>query len=122
MGAADRKNIAPGQSTLPEAVSRSAVKEEKKLQGLIVSFLRINDVEVLWHRTDKRSHATVGWPDITFAINGKAIAWEVKLPGRKAEEHQTLLHEAMRRNGWDVEIIYGLEQARTRYGTLTASI
>lgn len=120
MAPADRKSVAPGQTTAPELASRSVVKAEKQLQGLIYNFLRVNDVEVLWHRTDKKSHATVGWPDLTFALLGRAVAWEVKLPGRKPEEHQTNLHERMLLNGWTVEVVTSLEQAITRFGTLTA--
>lgn len=122
MSPADRKTVAPGQSTAPEVASRSIIKAEKQLQGLIYNFLRVNDVEVLWHRTDKKSHATVGWPDLTFAVRGKAVAWEVKLPGRKPEQHQSQLHERMVLNGWAVEVIISLEQAIARFGTLTARI
>lgn len=121
MSPVDRKSVAPGQSTAPEVASRSVIKLEKQLQGLIYNFLRVNDVEVCWHRTDKKSGATVGWPDLTFAIHGRAVAWEVKLPGRKPEQHQAALHERMKANGWAVEVMFTLEQAITRYGTLTAN-
>src|SRR5438105_10429918 len=51
-----------------EAMSKAQIKNERQLQSMIVNLLRLKGIEPLWHRTDKRSAATVGWPDISFAV------------------------------------------------------
>lgn len=113
MSPADRKLIAPGQHTPEEALAASQPKVERELQGLLVGLLRLRGIEPLWFRTDKRTRATVGWPDITFAVNGAAIAWEVKLPGERPRSEQLAVHCRMRQNGWQVDVVTTFEEGRT---------
>lgn len=99
------------------------MKSEKELQGQIVNLLRLKGIEVLWHRTDKRSAATVGWPDLTFSLNqvfghdgltyffGQAIAWEVKLPTGKLSKEQAELKPKLEANGWRWRLITSVDQA-----------
>lgn len=82
---ADRKALGKGGMTAEEAIAKQVAKNERQLQGQIVNLLRLKGIEPLWHRTDKKSAATEGWPDITFSINWRrrldeaiACAWEVK--------------------------------------------
>jgi len=93
--------------------SKEEIKSERILQGQIVNILRLRSIEVCWHRTDTRSAATVGWPDLTFAVNGQAIAWEVKLPGGKLSKDQErvaglLIHPP---NNWQFRIIHSVDEA-----------
>src|SRR2546430_16460274 len=71
MSPADRKAI--GQSTAEEALRKAEAKNERQLQSQIVQLLRLKGIEPLWHRTDKRSAATIGWPDITFAVRSSQL-------------------------------------------------
>lgn len=78
MSSADRKKLGKGGLLWSEAKELAAAKNERELQGQLVQLLRRKGIEVLWHRTDRRSAATIGWPEITFAAGGQSCAWEVK--------------------------------------------
>lgn len=110
MTTADRKVFALGQSTPEEAIAKADVKAERQLQSFLVGLLRLRGIEPLWFRTDKRSRATVGWPDITFAVDGRAIAWEAKLPGEKPRADQIAVHCRMIRNGWTVDVVTSVNE------------
>jgi hypothetical protein len=107
--AEDRAEL--GLETYEERMKKLVVKTERQLQSQIVQYLRLRGIEVLWHRTDKRSHATKGWPDITFAVlsNGfpMACGYEVKFgsgtlaPG----QNQMLQRLQTRPNSWRVRVI-----------------
>ncbi len=75
----DRKSLGAAGMTAEEAMLKAEVKNERALQVLIINLLRLKGIEPLWHRTDKRSAATVGWPDISFAISVASITKEVPL-------------------------------------------
>jgi hypothetical protein len=119
----DRKKLGKGGITAQEAASRAEIKNERQLQGLIVNLLRLRGIEVLWHRTDKKSAATVGWPDLTFSVpnqNGTHIngwlvaipcAWEVKLPGENLSDKQDSMWGKLIANGWRLKIIRSVDQA-----------
>jgi hypothetical protein len=113
-----RKEI--GQMTAEEAIERAQAKNERELQGQIINLLRLRGIEPLWHRTDKKSHATKGWPDITFSlvtneITGTCIpcAWEVKFGDGDLSAAQVLMLDRLRTppNGWRVKIIRSLQEA-----------
>lgn len=112
MSAEDRRSYASGQLTLEEAAAKAAAKSERELQGWLVGWLRIKGFEVLWHRTDKRSAATIGWPDLTFSVGGLAVAWEVKLPGEQPTKEQEHLHRRMEENGWIVRVIQSMRDGQ----------
>src|SRR5256885_7581653 len=99
----DRKAI--GQFTFEEVLQHADVKNERQLQSQIVQLLRLKGIEPLWHRTDKRSAATIGWPDITFAVRSSQLnddgtfwiaqyypcAWEIKFgDGQLSKEQQQM--------------------------------
>jgi hypothetical protein len=104
-----------GGST-PSASCRSELNTERELQGQIVNLLRLKGVEVLWHRTDKKSAATVGWPDLTFAVESGlrtvAIGMEVKLPGKKlSTEQQKVAVEMMNPpNSWTYHVVTSVDE------------
>jgi hypothetical protein len=126
MSAKDRRSI--GQQSAAEAQASADIKSERHLQGMIVNLLRLHGIEVLWHRTDKRSAATVGWPDLTFAAfvdaqcrnrNSDAFwpqtipcCWEVKLPGGKLSPEQVTMRDKLAANGWRWRCICSVDQAR----------
>jgi hypothetical protein len=111
MSAEDRKQL--GGRTWEEIVGAGEVHNERKLQGQIVNLLRLRGIEALWHRSDKRSAATVGWPDITFAYYGKAFVWEIKLPERKLRPEQEKMILALKSepNRWEVRVIHSVDEA-----------
>lgn len=119
----DRKAI--GQMTAAEAADKVQANSERALQGQIVQYLRLHGIEPLWHRTDKRSHATKGWPDITFAILDKsdqsdsfewpvlACAWEIKFGEGDLSPEQERMFDRLRQppNGWRCKVIRSLPEA-----------
>jgi len=111
MSPEDRKSI--GQMTTEETFLKTQARNERELQGQIVNLLRLKDVEVLWHRTDRRSHATKGWPDITFCTRHGGHAWEIKFEGGALSQEQERMIARMQKepNGWDVRVIKGLPEA-----------
>lgn len=108
----DRKSLGKAGLTREDCEKRAQVKNERELQRLIVGYLGTKGLEVLWHRTDKKSHATLGWPDLTFAAKGKAICWEVKWDKGKLSEAQELMAQRLKKNGWRFSVIRSFEQAK----------
>jgi len=45
---------------------KGVARLERELQSQIVQDLRRRGFTVCWHRTDRKSHATIGWPDINL--------------------------------------------------------
>jgi hypothetical protein len=119
MSPEDRKAI--GQMTAAEAAEKWQAKNERDLQGQCVNLLRQKGVEVLWHRTDKRSHATKGWPDITFAtfspgqsgLGAQPCAWEIKFGEGELSPGQEKMIDRLRQppNSWRIKIIRSLPEA-----------
>ena len=74
---------------------------------------------------DKRKTDRVGWPDVTFSVNGKwegeptrwykptyACAWEIKKDGKLSDaQEKMLVRLASPPNGWTVRVIRSLDQA-----------
>jgi hypothetical protein len=109
----DRKSLGKAGRTWKECIAKGEAKNERELQGQIVNLLRLRGIEPLWHRTDRRSAATIGWPDITFAYYGKAIAWEVKLPNGRLSREQDQMLDTLGTvpNWWDIRVIRSVDQA-----------
>ena len=104
--------------TAEEAFSKFTAKNERQLQSQIVNLLRLKGIEVCWHRTDKKSAATIGWPDLTFSIDlGKycpvPCAWEIKLPEGKLSEEQEKMAIRLQTppNNWYYRVIRSVDEA-----------
>ena len=91
--------------------SKEEIKSEKQLQEQIAGFLQRNHTVVIRSRMDRKTSTNLGTPDLLFALNGRAIAFEVKLPGRKPTEEQADMMQRMSRNGWACYIITKYDQA-----------
>ncbi len=112
---ADRKTAGlppPISELAAKSVAKSYLKREKELQNQIVSWLRLRNVTVLWSRMDRRLTATIGWPDITFAVKGRAVALEAKLPGCEPTEDQRRVMAGLSSDGWAVKVVHSLDEAR----------
>lgn len=123
MSVQDRASI--GQKTKAEVLEQGEVKSERQLQGMIVNLLRLRGIEPLWHRCDKKGRATVGWPDITFAVQtGRytynneprftqsiPCCWEVKLNGKLSEDQRKMM-ETLVLGGWRWRLIRSVDEAR----------
>lgn len=108
----DRKAMGKAGLTKADCEQKAHARNERDLQRLIVNYLQLKGIEALWHRTDKRSTATVGWPDLTFAAKGFPVAWEIKFEKGKLSEEQELMAVKLKRNGWRFAVIRSLEEAK----------
>jgi hypothetical protein len=94
-------------------ISKEELRSERTLQTQLVNLLRLKGIEPLWHRTDKKSAATVGWPDLTFSVKGIPTLWEVKLPGKKLSDEQQMLRVRLIENGWNYHVVHSVDEALT---------
>ncbi len=103
----------------PEPVMLDAkpAKLERDLQRLCEQELSRRGIWFL-HLSPK-AREKIGTPDLLFAINGKALAIELKIDGGKVTEDQTRNHAEMRANGWTVEVCWSFEQFRAVIDTTT---
>lgn len=85
--------------------------KESQLQKQIADILRIKGIAFCKARFDKRSNITAGWPDLTFAIKGVPVAFEVKVDKNKMTKDQMDCHTNMEKNGWQVYCIRSIEAA-----------
>lgn len=112
MADADRKAGGKALQTLDEAQARLEGRAERELQNHLANLLRLYGIEANRSRMDKKKTDRVGWPDFTFAAKGRAIAWEVKIPGKGLDPEQVKCIAAMRSepNCWHVEVIHSVEE------------
>jgi hypothetical protein len=100
------------------ASSKAELQSERKLQVMIVNYLRQHGIEPLWHRMDKRSAATVGWPDLTLSIQQGLRTFplliEVKLPQGRLSKDQILMREKLTTepNCWFYFVVTSLEEVQ----------
>lgn len=100
-----------GLKTKEEMTKKLEAKNERQLQRQIVDYLRLRNIEVVWHATHKKSTATKGTPDILFAVmsNGfpMACAYEIKFGSGAETREQSDMHVRMttRPNAWRVRVI-----------------
>lgn len=105
----DRKKL--GIQTDGERMAKWKAKSERELQRQIVNYLKLRGIEVCWHRTDKKSAATIGWPDLTFAVKSNGfpmpIGIEVKYGAGVLSREQNDLHARLQANpnAWRIYVI-----------------
>lgn len=102
----------PSGKTNEELMEARAVESEKELQSQVAALLRIRNIVFDVDRMDKRRGGTVGWPDFTFAIGGKACAIELKRKGGKLSLQQERTIGMMMRNGWSVVVCDNLDAVK----------
>jgi len=90
-----------------ERRDKARTRSEREAQKEISQFLRISGIEFICPPMNRASALPEGWPDFTFARNGRPIALEVKVWRQKPRPEQSARHEAMRRNGWTVHVVSG---------------
>lgn len=83
---------------------------ESALQKLCESELRRRGIAFL--HLSPRAREKAGWPDLTFAVYGRAIAVELKTSLGQLSEDQQRLHRELAASGWDVRVIRSYEAFR----------
>jgi len=95
----------------PPAPSKLEIKTEKELQNQIDGLLRLRHIVAIRSRMDKETSNNLGTPDFLFAIRGRAIAWEIKLPGKKLTEEQRKMMLRLTSNGWSCYVVHSVDVA-----------
>lgn len=91
--------------------TKAEIRSEKQLQEQITGFLTRNNTIVIRSRTDTKTSNNVGTPDLIFAVQGRAVAFEVKMPGKKPAKEQREMMLQMTGNGWACFIIHSYDEA-----------
>jgi hypothetical protein len=121
-----RKRLGKHYRTMSEVNQDNEHKSERQLQGQIANLLNLREIAYCWHRTDKKSHATIGWPDFTASVFMQkltkndptdvvpvtvALALEVKLPGKKLSPEQETMFRKMTKfpNAWMCRVVYSVD-------------
>jgi hypothetical protein len=110
MPAEERARLGKAGVLPEEALAKQEIRLEKELQGHLADLLRLREIEFFRQRMDRATTGTVGWPDFTFAVNGRPVAWECKLPGKDLDPDQVKVIDRMRGNGWDVRVIRSVNE------------
>jgi hypothetical protein len=86
---------------------------EKILQRQIAELLHRHGIVVFYQRMDRRTSGKTGQPDFLFAVNGQAIAWEIKTEtGRLSLEQERLMDKLSQPpNSWKCKVIRSVEEA-----------
>jgi hypothetical protein len=76
---------------------------ERELQKLCEWELSRREIAFL--HLSPRAREKKGWPDLTFALNGRPIAVELKSDGGTLSEAQEAMLTLMKANGWEVYVM-----------------
>jgi hypothetical protein len=85
-------------------------KAEADLQRLCEQALGLQGIYFL--HLSPRAREKAGHPDLTFALDGRPIAVELKSATGKLSEDQIRVLSQMKRNGWEVYLLTAFEAFR----------
>lgn len=114
--------------TATEFMAKGAVENERRLQKLVVAYLRQKGIEPLVPAFGKKTRISAGWPDITFAVHvtsyfdihnefneaaDYSCGWEVKHGNGQLSDEQKQMHVRLSSppNVWRVRVIRSLDEA-----------
>ncbi len=115
-----RGHLGKAAQTTAEAVAKADDKAERELQSDIANYLALHEIEFIRPPMNKRSALPSGWPDFTLAYQGVPLALEAKTPSGILSADQCSRHEALRRNGWRVFVVYGVPNVQTIFREIDA--
>ena len=112
----DRQSLGIVGLTNQEAGQKPRRRREADEQGLFANWLKLQKekglLEYVWHRTDKRSTATVGTPDFIVALpSGKTLWIEMKSEGNQPTVEQTQTLENLARLAHSASICHSAADA-----------
>lgn len=112
MEVTDRKPLGKLAETMPEVIERVTAKKEKELQEQMAAILHHRGIEFLCPQFGKKTTIKRGWPDFTFAFNGRACAVEAKAGTNEPTREQNDVMAKLLANGWNVKVIRSLMEFR----------
>jgi hypothetical protein len=112
MATADRKALGKAGMLPEEAEAAFIAKNERQLHDQIANLLRLRRIWFCHSRTDRKTTQAKGVPDFLLALNGAAVAIEVKYgPGKLSDDQERCIAH-MRACGWSVHVVRDLEAVR----------
>jgi hypothetical protein len=99
MSAADRKSLGKGGLSAHEAIDRAQAKGEAAMQRQFASYCSLRGLEYLWHRLDRKTGATPGWPDFLVVVSGKVVFIEFKTSKGRLSDDQQRVQLALQKAG-----------------------
>ncbi len=85
-------------------------KAEKELHEIVIKWLRMKGIRIIVHsRTDRATTNAVGTADILFAINGQAVAIELKVGDNKPTTEQEAWLKNATEDGWVAGTAWSLD-------------
>jgi len=115
MPQAERQRLGKAGRTMLEIEAKNGRKLEKQIQAEIAQYLRLHEVPFFCQRMDRRTTGTVGWPDFTFVVKGRACFLEVKRPGENPDPEQAKVLSALIEAGAFVRVVHSLQEAIDAY-------
>lgn len=108
----DRKPLGKAGRTYEECTAQASIKLERELHKLISNELLRRGIFAVHSRTDKRTTNAVGVPDFIFAIGGRPIAVEVKMPKGVLSGEQLAVMNQMKATGWNYFVVRSFDDLR----------
>ncbi len=95
------RNVNPQKAKADDEQKRQKAFDgmERELSRQFCAYLTQRGVPHFVCRTDKRSHATIGWPDVTAVWGGRVACVELKTATGTLSDAQRACHEALRATG-----------------------
>lgn len=90
-----KRDLGRAAETMPEIQARQAVKLEKELHAQFEQWLRMKGIPFGTSRMDRKSSFSVGWPDYTLCINGRAVFCELKCGANDLDPDQIAVRNAL---------------------------
>jgi hypothetical protein len=96
--------------TSTKAREHAIRQSEKDLQKQIAGYLQMKGVQFINPPMHRRSSLPEGWPDFTFAAEGKPCAVECKVWNEKPRQEQDRRLQQLAENGWIVSVCRSLQE------------
>lgn len=103
------KKLSPAQTVTLEECAE--LENERELQDQVASYLRFKQIPFVRSRTDKRTTNQVGTSDFICCVNGRFLALEAKMPGKRPTAEQEAFLEAVRLAGGHACVVHSLGKA-----------
>lgn len=103
------KQLASSQTA--EQYKLSLLKDEATLQDDIAQYLRLKEIPFFRQRMDKKTTGTVGWPDFSYVVKGRACFIECKMPGNELSAEQMGVSISLTLAGALYSVVHSLAEA-----------
>jgi hypothetical protein len=97
--------------TAAEAIGAADAKHEAWIQRQFASFCTLKGYEFLWHRMDRRTGATPGFPDFLVIVKNQVVFVEFKGAKGRLSEDQMRVQMALEKAGLPTLVTKSVSEA-----------